>query len=105
MKTLNAAVHRALAPAFLAVVIGATALPAPAPRAADDVVVGFIGSLASDTGLSTLRGAEIAIEETPDGRAVSVTGEAELAGRDVSVPGDPSSAAFLVAAPPSPPPP
>ncbi len=31
--------------------------------AADDVVVGFIGSFASDTGRSTLRGAEIAIEE------------------------------------------
>ena len=28
-----------------------------------DIKVGFIGSLSSDTGLSTLRGAEIAIEE------------------------------------------
>lgn len=31
--------------------------------AAADIKVGFIGSLSSDTGLSTLRGAEIAIEE------------------------------------------
>ena len=30
---------------------------------AEDIKVGFIGSLSSDTGLSTLRGAEIAIEE------------------------------------------
>ena len=28
-----------------------------------EIKVGFIGSLSSDTGLSTLRGAEIAIEE------------------------------------------
>jgi 3-phosphoshikimate 1-carboxyvinyltransferase len=33
-----------------------------------------------------------------DGRAVSVTGEAELVGRDVVVPADPSSAAFLAVA-------
>jgi 3-phosphoshikimate 1-carboxyvinyltransferase len=32
------------------------------------------------------------------GRAITVVGQAELAGRDVVVPGDPSSAAFLVAA-------
>ena len=31
--------------------------------AADTVKIGFIGSLSSDTGLSTLRGAEIAVEE------------------------------------------
>ncbi len=34
-----------------------------ASAAAADIKVGFIGSLSSDTGLSTLRGAEIAIEE------------------------------------------
>ena len=34
-----------------------------ASAATADVKVGFIGSLSSDTGLSTLRGAEIAIEE------------------------------------------
>ena len=57
-------IHRALAPAFMAALIGATAVPSQAPRAADDpVVIGFIGSFASDTGLSTLRGAEIAVEE------------------------------------------
>lgn len=43
-------------------------------------------------------GAEIAVDETTEGRRISVTGEAELAGRDVTVPGDPSSASFLVAA-------
>ena len=64
MNTLDRAVHRALAPAFLAALIVATAVPAQAPRAADDpVVIGFIGSFSSDTGLSSLRGAEIAIEE------------------------------------------
>ena len=34
-----------------------------ASTAMADIKVGFIGSLSSDTGLSTLRGAEIAIEE------------------------------------------
>jgi 3-phosphoshikimate 1-carboxyvinyltransferase len=44
-------------------------------------------------------GAELKIEDRPDGtRAVSVCGDAELTGADVTVPGDPSSAAFLVAA-------
>lgn len=41
----------------------AIALAALATSAAADIKVGFIGSLSSDTGLSTLRGAEIAIEE------------------------------------------
>ena len=64
MNTLHRAVHRALAPTFLAVLVVATAIPTQAPRAEDGaVVVGFIGSFASDTGRSTLRGAEIAIEE------------------------------------------
>lgn len=43
-------------------------------------------------------GAEIAIEELGGGRAVTVRGDAELAGRPVTVPGDPSSAAFVIAA-------
>lgn len=44
-------------------------------------------------------GAELKIEDRPDGtRAVTVCGDAELTGADVTVPGDPSSAAFLVAA-------
>jgi ABC-type branched-subunit amino acid transport system substrate-binding protein len=38
-------------------------LAAPAQAADDDVVVGYIGSAASDTGLSTIRGTEIAIDE------------------------------------------
>ena len=44
-------------------------------------------------------GAEISIEEGADGgRAVTVRGDAELSGKVVSVPGDPSSAAFAIAA-------
>ncbi len=45
-----------------AAVLTATVFTNPV-SAADEVVVGFIGSFASDTGKSTLRGAEIAIEE------------------------------------------
>lgn len=40
-----------------------TALVAVAGTAQAEIKVGFIGSLSSDTGLSTLRGAEMAIEE------------------------------------------
>ena len=41
----------------------ASALLFAVPAAYADIKVGFIGSLSSDTGLSTLRGAELAIEE------------------------------------------
>ena len=46
-------------------------------------------------------GGEVVIEENGDGgsgRVITVTGLPELAGCDIAVPGDPSSAAFLVAA-------
>lgn len=43
-------------------------------------------------------GARLAFEQTQKGRAITVAGEAELAGRAVNVPGDPSSAAFPLAA-------
>jgi 3-phosphoshikimate 1-carboxyvinyltransferase len=44
-------------------------------------------------------GAEIAVEETSEGgRTVTVSGDAELGSFALKVPGDPSSAAFLVAA-------
>lgn len=44
-------------------------------------------------------GATVDIVDTPEGRAITVTGEAELRPRHIVVPGDPSSAAFpLVAA-------
>lgn len=44
-------------------------------------------------------GAEVGIEEADGERIISVTGEAELQPHDLSIPGDPSSAAFpLVAA-------
>jgi 3-phosphoshikimate 1-carboxyvinyltransferase len=43
-------------------------------------------------------GAEVGVSATADGRRVTVRGDADLEGRTVRVPGDPSSAAFLVAA-------
>ena len=43
-------------------------------------------------------GARISTVDRSDGRHITVTGEAELAARDVLVPGDPSSAAFPVVA-------
>jgi 3-phosphoshikimate 1-carboxyvinyltransferase len=43
-------------------------------------------------------GAEVASAERNGARAITVTGDAELSGRSVNVPGDPSSAAFLAAA-------
>lgn len=44
-------------------------------------------------------GADVQVEEGPDGWVISVTGEAELKACAITVPGDPSSAAFpLVAA-------
>lgn len=47
----------------LSLALAATGLMAVANAANAEIKVGFIGSLSSDTGLSTLRGAEIAIEE------------------------------------------
>jgi 3-phosphoshikimate 1-carboxyvinyltransferase len=43
-------------------------------------------------------GADVAVAEQNGARTVTVTGDAELSGRAVNVPGDPSSAAFLTAA-------
>ena len=43
-------------------------------------------------------GAQLTATKRQGLRAISVKGDAELAGRDVKVPGDPSSAAFLAAA-------
>jgi 3-phosphoshikimate 1-carboxyvinyltransferase len=43
-------------------------------------------------------GAEVGVSAMPNGRRITVAGDAELEGRTVRVPGDPSSAAFLVAA-------
>ncbi len=43
-------------------------------------------------------GATIRIDETADGRAITVTGEAELRPQAIVVPGDPSSAAFPMVA-------
>jgi 3-phosphoshikimate 1-carboxyvinyltransferase len=44
-------------------------------------------------------GAKISSEDRPDGRHISVEGQHELKGQDLTIPGDPSSAAFpLVAA-------
>jgi 3-phosphoshikimate 1-carboxyvinyltransferase len=43
-------------------------------------------------------GAEVTVEQTEAGRVISITGEAELKPQHIMVPGDPSSAAFLVVA-------
>ncbi len=43
-------------------------------------------------------GAEVTTEHVPEGRAIHVLGDADLQGRRVVVPGDPSSAAFFAAA-------
>ncbi|MHA3841583.1 3-phosphoshikimate 1-carboxyvinyltransferase [Sphingomonas aestuarii] len=43
-------------------------------------------------------GAEITSESGPDGRIISVRGEAELRPQDITVPGDPSSAGFWMVA-------
>ena len=43
-------------------------------------------------------GAEIAVEETAEGRAITITGEAELTSQAIVVPGDPSSAGFPLVA-------
>ena len=43
-------------------------------------------------------GAELIAEERGEGRAVTICGDAELHGTTIAVPGDPSSAAFLIAA-------
>ena len=44
-------------------VLTTTLATALATTALADIKVGFIGSMSSDTGLSTLRGAQMAIEE------------------------------------------
>jgi 3-phosphoshikimate 1-carboxyvinyltransferase len=43
-------------------------------------------------------GATLMVEQTREGRAVSLTGQPEIIGRKIVVPGDPSSAAFPIAA-------
>jgi len=43
-------------------------------------------------------GAEISVEDGAEGRVVTLAGQPELAGREIVVPGDPSSAAFAVVA-------
>ena len=43
-------------------------------------------------------GAEVGVAQGPSGRRITVKGDVELEGRTVDIPGDPSSAAFLVAA-------
>ena len=43
-------------------------------------------------------GAAVSSAETPEGRAITITGEAELSPQTIEVPGDPSSAAFPMVA-------
>lgn len=43
-------------------------------------------------------GAKLTVDQTPEGRVISIEGEAELAPQNIVVPGDPSSAAFFMVA-------
>ena len=43
-------------------------------------------------------GAELSVTETPQGRIIAISGEAQLRPQDIVVPGDPSSAAFPMVA-------
>ncbi|MBX9797268.1 3-phosphoshikimate 1-carboxyvinyltransferase [Sphingomonas sp.] len=43
-------------------------------------------------------GAALTVEDSPEGRIISITGEAELRPQQIVVPGDPSSAAFFMVA-------
>jgi len=43
-------------------------------------------------------GAELTVEDTPEGRLIAIHGEAELKPQDITVPGDPSSAGFWMVA-------
>ncbi|PCG10809.1 3-phosphoshikimate 1-carboxyvinyltransferase [Sphingomonas ginsenosidimutans] len=43
-------------------------------------------------------GAHLTVEQTPQGRLIAITGEAELRAQDIEVPGDPSSAGFWMVA-------
>ncbi len=43
-------------------------------------------------------GADLTVEETPQGRVIAIRGEAELKPQRIAVPGDPSSAAFWMVA-------
>ena len=43
-------------------------------------------------------GAEVSVEDRPEGRAITLTGQPELVAQDIAVPRDPSSAAFPVCA-------
>src|SRR3546814_13845334 len=43
-------------------------------------------------------GADLTVEQTPEGRVISIRAEAELKGQRSTVPGDPASAAFLMVA-------
>ena len=43
-------------------------------------------------------GAELTVEDTPQGRVIAIRGEAELKPQQIAVPGDPSSAAFWMVA-------
>ncbi len=55
--------YQMIASTLAAVAVMVASIITTPVKAADEIVVGFIGSFASDTGKSTLRGAEIAIEE------------------------------------------
>ena len=43
-------------------------------------------------------GADLTVEQAPEGRVISIRGEVELTPQDITIPGDPSSAAFWMVA-------
>lgn len=85
-------------------------LPVPSAQVKSAVLIAGLHAAGSTTVIETeptrdhtermLRffGADVETRDDQDGRHITVTGDAELHGRDVVVPGDPSSAAFLACA-------
>jgi 3-phosphoshikimate 1-carboxyvinyltransferase len=86
------------------------ALPVPSAQVKSAILLAGLGAAGATTVIESdptrdhtermlkFFGAQVRTQ-TKDGKQhITVTGDAELAGRDVTVPGDPSSAAFLAAA-------
>lgn len=86
------------------------ALPVPSAQVKSAVLLAGLHAPGKTTVIETLPtrdhtermlgyfGAELVAEERAGGRAITICGDAELHGAAIVVPGDPSSAAFLIAA-------
>ncbi len=86
------------------------ALPVPSAQVKSAVLLAGLHAPGKTTVIETLPtrdhtermlgyfGAELVAEERAGGRAITICGDAELHGAAIAVPGDPSSAAFLIAA-------